>query len=404
MLRISLTALISLPLLIPVTFVAEALFCGNALAESGDLFSPYVGLSVSHDDNLFRFSHPEDASLRLGASGLSDTYRRLDVGLNVDQRISQQRLTANLGLNRTAYNRFTQLDNDGKDLQAKLNWHLYAHVHGNIGVAYVESLTPFSDLRVSTERNLRTQKRSYADSTWRFHPSWQVHGSVGYDALNYVIASQRAFNRDLSTEVVGIDYLGITKSSVGVQAAHSSATYVSSINNYSQNEFKGKIDWSATGKSRLQFLGGWVERKHDFAPERDFSGTNVRIVATHDLTGKVALTAKVYREIGSIDDLINSYSLNNGINLEATWETSAKIRLAAQLLSEHRSYAPNSVLANLVVSDREDTYRRLSLVGKYMPSRKWSVVVTAYRDQQSSNQAFSHYHTAGLSLNTRFDF
>lgn len=404
MLRIPSPALIPLPLLAPLTMAVFALFCGSAMAEPGDVFTPYAGLMVAHDDNLFRFSGPEDALLRVGTSSLSDTYRRLNVGLIIDKQISQQRLTANLGLNRTSYDRFTQLDNDGKDLQVKLNWHLGTHVEGNIGSTYVESLTPFSDLRATTERNVRTQKRMFADGAWRFHPSWQVRGSVDRDQLNYALASQRGFDRDLNTEVVGIDYLSPTKSSIGIQAGHSSAMYVSSINNYSQNELKGKIDWYATGKSRLQFLGGYVERKHDGAPERDYSGTNARLVATHALTGQVGLTANVYREIGSIDDLINSYSLNNGVSLEAAWEISAKSRLVAQLLNERRSFAPNSVQVAQGGADREDTYRRASLIGNYLATRKWSIMMIAYRDQQSSNQTFGNYRASGLSLNTRYDF
>jgi exopolysaccharide biosynthesis operon protein EpsL len=401
---VSSPALIPLPLLAPLTLVICGLFSGGAMAEPGDVFTPYAGVMVSHDDNLFRLSGPEDAQLRLGTSNLSDTYRRLNLGLNIDKQISQQRLTVNLGLNRTAYNRFSQLDSDGKDLQVNLNWHLGTHVQGNLGATYIEALTPFSNFRATTERNLRTQKRTFADGAWRFHPSWQVRGSVAYDQLNYALSTQRGFNRELNTEVFGIDYLSATKSSVGVQAGHSSATYVSFLNNYSQNEFKGKIDWYATGKSRLQFLGGWVERKHDLAPERDYSGTNARVVATHQLTGQVGLTANLYREIGSLDDLINSYSLNNGVSLEAAWEISSKTRLAAQLLNERRSFALNPTLANQQTSDRQDTYRRMSLIGNYLPTRKWSIIMIAYRDQQSSNQTFGNYHATGLSLNTRYDF
>ncbi|MDY7576642.1 XrtB/PEP-CTERM-associated polysaccharide biosynthesis outer membrane protein EpsL [Actimicrobium sp. CCI2.3] len=406
--RLSSPALIPLPLLAPLSMAVCALFCGSAMAapesEPVDVFTPYVGVMVSHDDNLFRFSNPDDAFRRSGNSSLSDTYRRLNVGLNIDKQISQQRLTVNLDLNRTAYNRFSFLDNDGKNLQTNLNWHLGKHVEGNLGASYVESLTPFSDLRTTTERNLRTQKRTFADGAWRFHPSWQVRGGVTYDQLNYALASQRSFNRDLTTEVVGIDYLSPTNSTVGVQAGHSSATYESPLNNYSQNEFKGKIDWYATGKSRLQFLGGWVERKHELTPTRDYSGTNARVVATNQLTGQVGLTANLYREIGTIDDLTTSYSLNNGVSLEAAWEISAKTKLAAQLLNERRSYAANSVLANVLVSDREDTYRRMSLTGNYMPTRKWTIMMIAYRDQQSSNQSTGNYHATGLSLNTRYDF
>ncbi|WP_344762871.1 XrtB/PEP-CTERM-associated polysaccharide biosynthesis outer membrane protein EpsL [Actimicrobium antarcticum] len=403
--------LLSRPLLAPLAIAISTMFCGSALAEPGDVFVPYVSVMASHDDNLYRLGSEEEGQRRLGTTNLSDTSRRLGVGLDIDKMISQQRLIASLNMSRTTYDRFSNLNNDGKNASVKLNWHLGSKVEGNVGTSYVEALTPFSDFR-TTERNIRSQKRVFADAAWRFHPSWRISTSASRDQLSYDLSSQRANDRNLNSEIIGIDYLSAGNGSIGLQMGHSTGAYrypellgqFQIANDYSQDDFKAKIDWIATGKTRLQFLGGLVQRKHDAFSDRDFSGFNARLVATHQLTGKITLTANVYREIGSVDDTTASYTLNNGVSVVSSWSVSSKIRLDAQIRNEKRAYAGTPILPSIPLSDRADTYRNLSLTANYMPTRKWTIGLNAYRDQQSSNQAIGAYRANGMTLNTRYEF
>jgi predicted chitinase len=63
------------------------------------------------------------------------------------------------------------------------------------------------------------------------------------------------------------------------------------INAYEQNEVKAKVDWQLTGKTWLQFLGGWAKREYDNNPQRDSSEPSARLTAYWKATGKTAFSS-----------------------------------------------------------------------------------------------------------------
>ncbi len=413
MFRLSSPALIPLPLLAPLTMAACALFCGSAMAESGDVFQPYVGLSYAHNDNVYGLSSVEQGRA-FGIDSLADTYRVMSAGINIDKQISQQHLLASFGLSRSTYDRFTQLNNDGKNARVALEWQIGSRFTGNVGTSYAEALSPDRGF-VTQERNLRTQKQVFLDGAWRFHPSWQLRGKMTRDELAYALESQRANDRNVNSEEIGIDYLSANNSSIGIQAGHSTGAYkfpevVGQFNqfrignDYSQNEFKGKIDWVASGKTRLQFLGGWVQRKHAAFTDRDFSGPNARLIANYALTSKIALTANVYREIGSVDDTTASFTLNDGVSLASTWDVTSKIQLSANASTEKRKYDGTPSLPTLQTSTRSDSYRNLSVGANYIPTRKWTISLNAFHTEQSANFQQGNFTSNGVTLSTNFAF
>lgn len=398
-------------ILMPLAFGLCAVYGADAIADAGDVLRPYVGLMVAHDDNLFHLSNSDQAQTFLGSSSLADTYRRLSAGIDIEKQFSQQRLIASLNLSRTRFNHYSQLDNDGKDLSVALNWHLGTHIDGNVGTSYVETLTPFAEFRTQ-ERNLRTQKHIFADAGWRFHPAWRVRGSVSGDRLDYALQSQRASDRDLTAEEIGLDYLAADNGTIGVQVGHSTGAYrfkeligpFAVANDYSQTEVLGKADWLVTGKTRLQFLGGWVERKHDAFSERDYRGVSARATAIVKATGKVTFTGSLWHEIGSVDDLAASYSVNNGISLNTVWDATSKLRMELVGRDEKRDYSGTAALPILQLSTRKSTYRYLSLTGTYVPTRNWQLALTGYHDQQSSNVDVNSYRSNGLMFNSRYQY
>ena len=397
--------------LAPLCVAVAALYHATAQAEQGNVIRPYVGLMVARDDNLFHLNSPAQGQQYLDSSNLADTYRRMSAGVDIDKTVGQQRIVTSLNLNRTLFNQYRQLDNDGKDLTAKLVWRVGTHVDGNVGSSYVETLTPFSEFRTQ-ERNLRTQRHHFIDGGWRFHPSWRARASVSRDRLDYALASQRANDRNLTAEELGLDYLAANSNTVGVQVGHSTGAYrfaeligpVAVANDYSQNELKAKLDWLVTGKTRVQFLGGWVERKHQAFTARDYRGFNARLVTSLPVTAKVAFTGNLWHEIGSVDDLTASYSVNNGASVDTTWSATSKIQVALSARAERRAFSGTAALPILQLSTRQSNYRYLSLGATYLPTRNWQLALTGYRDQESSNVGALSYHANGLVLNSRYEF
>lgn len=386
-----------LPLLLNSGLVA---YSTPALADEGDVLRPYVGFSMTHDDNILGIS---DAAIAAGTPKLSDTARRLEVGLLVDKTISQQRLTANINFDRTSFNRFENLDYNGRDILANWNWHVGSQFDGNLGVTHTRALTSVQESLGITGLpsrlpNVRTQDRQYLDGGWRFHPSWRVRGGISRYELDYDQPGFQTSNRTINDGEVGIDYLARSGSSVGLQVRHAEGDFpFSPNNNYGQDEFKAKVDWKLTGKTDLQFLAGWVNRDHDTAPAQDFSGFNGRMNAVWRATNKITVNAGVWREIGALDDLTTAFSLNNGVSIGAGWEMDAKLRLDAYYQHEKRDYTA----ANLA---RKDNLNYGSVMLTYFPIRNLRIQTSIYQTVQNSDPATLSYRNKGVSLGTRYEF
>ncbi len=395
----------------PILFATAVLCSGHVQAEQGDVIRPYIGFLVAHDDNLFHLNSPEQGQQTIGSTSLADTYRRMSAGVDIDKMVSQQRVVASLNLSRTQFNHYRQLDSDGKDLSAKLLWHVGPHIDGTVGTSYVESLTPFTEFRTQ-ERNLRTQRHDFVDAGWRFHPSGRVRASVSRDRLDYALDSQRANDRNLTAEELGLDYLAADANIVGIQLGHSTGAYrfteligpVAVANDYSQSEIKGKVDWIFSGKTRVQFLGGWVERKHQAFTERDYRGFNGRLIGTLQVTSKTGLVGNLWHEIGAVDDLTASYSVNNGVSLDANYSATAKIQVTSSWRLEQRRFSGTAALPILQLSVRRSNYRYVSLGATYLPTRNWQIAAVGYHDQDASNIDALSYHANGVTMNARYEF
>lgn len=368
-----------------------------------DKFQPYIGYSILHDSNLLR--SPNDGVV------LPDTYHRAEAGLLFEGLLSQQKLIANLNFNRTHFNRYDQLDNDGKDLLAQWNWHVGPHLEGNVGRSYIQSLSQFVEFH-DLQRNVRTQQRKFFDASWRYHPEWRLRGGASRSTVNYNLSSQQSLNRTEDTEEFGIDYLAPSNSTIGLQLRHirgefpypQDLVYALVDNSYNQDEVKAKIKWMLSGKSQLEFLGGWVKRKHDFFSQRDVSAFNARLVSNWVPSAKVGINVSAWQETGAVEDLTASYTLNQGASFGSTWDMSSKTRLEWQLRKESRDYRGEPTFDWMMPTERKDTYRTASLTWIYVPFQHLKTALMIQREERSSNISYYNYRANSAMFNARYEF
>lgn len=373
-------------------------------------FHPFVGVTYSYDSNVFGLPS-EDVGRAFGLSGLSDTSRTVQAGLAIDKLFGRQKVTGSLALNRVNYNEFSQLDTNGRDLRGNWGWQLGNHLQGNLGSTYVYSLAPFTDFNQPV-KNVRTQKRYYADGTWRFHPSWQTRVGLSRFDSHYDLPSQRTGNRTEDISEFGIDYLASSNSTVGLQARRiqghiPSFQIVGPIairSDYTQDELKAKIDWRFTGKTRLQFLGGQVQRKHDILPVRDFSGYNLRIVMDYLYSGKLSISTAVWRETGIIDDLSNAYSINKGISISPRWAVTDKVTVQPELRYESRDFTQSLAFFSNVGDALDDSLKSASLTITYAPAHRWLLQSSLFYYAKDSNNAAREFSRKGASLTAQYQY
>lgn len=366
--------------------LVAATVCTPVIAGDGDAIHPFVGLGYAYEDNLLRLpdEHP-------GLDGQrSDWMRQAIAGVLFDREYSRQHIFVQAKVTKVGFDHFDQLDYDGKDLQARWNWQLGNRFEGVLGANYEQTLAPYTDFR-SNERNLREHRRQYFDGAWRFHPSWRARTAASHDKYEYELLAQRFNNRTENAYEAGVDYLPRSGSTVGLVARKVKGKYdnrrilggLSLDESFEQDELKARVNWIASGSTTVQVLAGHAKRKYKSRSERDASGFNGRITATHQPRGKMRYTAAAWREFSAVESNIVSYSLNRGASVGATWDATAKIRVDANASYEKRAY--NARVSQGAAQDLDDSLKQASLSATWSPRRTVAVTAQVARQERSGS-------------------
>lgn len=377
-----------------------------ALAAPEQVVRPYVGYALTHEDNLLGV----DEGVNGAAPAPSSSSRQASAGVLIDKTASQQVLSAALNFTRIRYDNLPELDHDAKDLRGNWNWRVGKELDGNLGASYVKALAPFVGFH-SRARNVRSERRQFADGGWLLHPSWRVRAGVSRYALEHELAEQQGGDRVESTGELGLDYVARSGSTAGAQLRHTNGDYPNRQptgallvdNSYRQDELKLKVNWLVTRMTQLQFLGGPVRRKHGDYPERDYSGVNTRLNANWQATSKLGVSLGAWREIGALDDISASYTLNQGASLGALWNLSDKVRVDGQLRHETSDFSGTAVLAPTLF-ERKDRVRSAVLKLNYLATRHMRLGVQAYRNQRRSSLPGNSYPGSGVHLSLKYEF
>ncbi|WP_332854351.1 XrtB/PEP-CTERM-associated polysaccharide biosynthesis outer membrane protein EpsL [Duganella sp. S19_KUP01_CR8] len=386
--------------------IAIATVCGGAQAALSDTIHPFVSAFYSYDDNLLRLPDGVDAPL-----GRSDSLTQLQAGLSLERPIGRQMLRGEAKMSRVSFSHYDQLNYNGKDLSGEWQWAALRDLSGHVGGSYGQTLTPFTDYH-SSERNLRTSRRVYADGNWRFMASWQLHAGFNRYKYNYDLSSQRFSDRIEDVTDAGIDYLASSGSRIGVLARHSKGQYpnkfvfggVALDNGYQQDELKANIYWVLSGVTQVQVLAGWARREHVQFVSRDSSGANGRVTGFWTPTGKLKFTLAGWREYSAVESSLVNNSLNRGASLDGTWQATAKLAANAQLRRETRDFRQDNAAA--LSSDASDSGKRSSLGWTYKPQENIQFSLSLYKETRTGSLLVGtgSYKSTGASLGATGQF
>lgn len=386
-----------------VMLLSGLVFGTPAYASLSDTIHPFVGVGYSYDSNLFRTQDGGRDSIE------SDRIRQAFAGVGVERTFGRQRFTGSARLSKVSFDRFSELNYDAKDLSGTLFWQLGNHLDGTLGGTYSSSLTSFADYQGS-QRNLRVQRGQFFDGGWRFHPSWRVRGRLSTDKYEYDMPSQRYLDREDKANEAGLDYLGVTGSTVGLQVRRVKGNYPNPLSfgtvvfdqGYVQDEVKLKVFWKFSEVNQLLFLGGRVRRTHHQQLLRDSSGSNGRLTDTLYVTPTVSVVSSVWREYAAFEGSSASYSLNKGISAEAKWVATSKIQATAQVRYVERNFAG---FATAQVSLPEDKTHVVAFGLDYRPRQNIVLATSINRDQRKSSSSLSRaYKSNGASFNATIEF
>ena len=354
------------PLALCLVFAAAPAGAGPA-----DALHVIGTLAYGHDDNLLRV--PDGSPGYDNTRG--DAWWTREAGLVFDKTWSRQHLSFLGKLSKTDFDHFSQLDYDGKDVQANWFWQLGNRLDGKIGATYQQVLAPYTDF-ASSERNLRTFRSRFAEASWRFHPAWRLRAGVQRDRYAYELLSQRYNDRTENTSEIELGYLARSDSTVGLVARRVRGRYpyprpvgpFSVNDNFTQDELKLHVLWKASGATELDALVGHTRRKQPSFGAGTTSGVAGKIKASWQPRGKMRYNAAVWRDFAPLESTVVSYTLNKGASLGAQWDATARIRVNLDAVAERRNYNARTGIVVTGGSDGlRDSIRTASLRATWSP-------------------------------------
>ncbi|WP_139260643.1 XrtB/PEP-CTERM-associated polysaccharide biosynthesis outer membrane protein EpsL [Duganella sacchari] len=384
--------------------------CGCALslpasAALSDTLHPFLGVSYSTDNNLFRL--PDDVSP--GPEGRSDTMRQMMFGVQLDRPIGRQRIEANVKLSKVHFSKYDQLDYSGEDADATLHWRLGDELNGTVGGRYSQTLAPFNDFH-SAERNLRVQRNGFADVAWRVFPRWQLRSRYWQDEYRFDLSSQKYLDRTERNGEAGVDYLSPTGSTIGVLARRQRGEYPQGITgffsneNYTQDAYKVKVLWLVSVQSRVEFEGGHVSRRHTDSSNRDASGANGRLTATWSPLASLTFIGAGWREFSPYEGGLSAYSLDRGASLRGSWSPLDRVRFDAQVQTLRRGF-DEPKLGNIALPPFSDNSHTASLGVNYTFRDNIAAGASLTRDTRSIDRRFgTSYSSRGASVYLNLQF
>lgn len=301
--------------------------------------TPYAEYGVSADDNLFRLDDRDTAGAGNRRHGRSDTIRRAALGVLVDWPVSRQTVHVAASASDYDYQRFDQLDHGENQVDTALDYQLGHTVGGTARYENARRLEDFSN-RDSTDPDFVRRQRIEIDNRVEITPDWRLRTRVGHLRLDHSLNSEQRFDRREDDVLVAIEYAGSADSVAGLGVEHVDGKFPGRTEDdlfarsFDQNEVFASFNWDYSGQSSLDARLGYTRRDNSGGGDRDFSEPTGRLQYRRALTGKTTLSAQLWRDIYSVDDIDANYLRETALQLGLEWDYSPK--LGGNLSFAHR--------------------------------------------------------------------
>ncbi len=397
-----------------LTAVAAGLLAlsSNASALLDDKLQVFASETVTRDDNIFRLSD-SDPRLIAGTTERSDTYKTTTVGFSADVPVSRQRFQAGLSWNKNTYNRFSDLDNTGRNGMARWLWQVGNNWSGQLGYNESAALTSFSDFLVGVPIVDRlTVKRGYFDAGYMVTPSWQVQLGLADETRRNSETLRQVNDVDLQDRGVTVNYIAPDANKIGINVQQQDGSFpnrepVAGLfvdNRYVQRSVGVVTDWTITGKSHLAARIDRVNRDYDEFSQRNFEGTTYRALYDWKATGKFTLSALAHREISTNEASQTSFVLVRGVALRPSLEVTDKIKVAAIADYSVREYLGDAGFVLGTLRGETDRVHTYGATVSYQVLRTLSLLFSGQHQTRSSNVPLGDYKDNVYSITARLAF
>ena len=380
---------------LPVLLLAQ-----TGYADDKDTFNVIAGVSRQHDNNLFRTDSSESSD------NITSTY----AGIRLDKPYSMQRFKFEYKLTANRYQNNDFLDFNAKDYKAAWLWALTPYLTGTLSADRKQQLNDFRDFNNSTVQSIRTIENQHFEADFSPHGNWHLLGGV----TRIDVTNSQAFNEEsdfsMNSVDAGLKYVFRSGNAITLMGHDRNGTYQKRKLNpdllfdtgFDETEAEAKLDWSITGKSKINMRLAHVKREHDNFSQRDYSGTVGRVGYTWTPTGKIQVLVAASRDLSSYQTSSSSYYRNDVLAISPMYSISAKLMAKANASISERTFLGDGTIVSS--TDRVDRYKNASIGLSWTPYRSVTLGADVSRSTRNSNIVNRDFTdtTVGLSADLLF--
>jgi hypothetical protein len=277
------------------------LMVGTTAWAEANPYSLGASLTLGSDNNLFRAP---------AADAVSDRYLTASVFAGVDQRISRQRIEANVALHSSHYRERGDLDNTGHGLRLGWSGATAGEISWNLSYGEQRSLASYIGvvdpaLRVA---NMETNRQALASVQVGLRAQWLANVTLTHRTIDYSAASYAAEEVRLDAIGLGVKWNPLGPLSVSVGPRHTRGRYPQGravaagdfeATGFERDDIDLGVTWVATGASTITARLSATRQQDDELSERDFNGATGQLGWQWAATGKTRVNTTLSRDTGS---------------------------------------------------------------------------------------------------------
>jgi len=367
---------------------------------AGDRFSPYVGLSVVKDDNLYRL----DSDVNVSSFSKEDTIYQVKAGVALDWMLSRQQVLANVSVTENQFENNSNLNYTGQDFNLKWNWLFGSDLTGQLGWSQKQALNDFSSTGTQ-DSSKKNQETFNFLAKWRYAPDWEVGVKLSDYDLSYELRTLQRSDRKSVKKALFWNYITRTGNRVGITWQREGGEYpgreltaLSVIDpKYQQDSLLLNVVWQVTVKSKLSADVGWNARTHPTLVARDYDGFNAKVAYTWFPTAKTIVDVNLFRQLVSSNYVDATFSEDTGYALNGVWRMSEKVSFNGMFKHETRDYVGQ-------VNGFKERYDTMIAGVTYQPYSMLDVSLRLNQSLRDSTQRLRNYQSQSITLGVNVKF
>lgn len=387
----------------PLVSIASVLMAPAVMAQStstpatNDTFQFRAAAGVERDNNVLR-QNP----------AVSDTIGTLSVGLKADKRYGLQRFRADIEASRYKYQDNSSLDYSTLNYNAAWDWSFTPALHGVVSADRRQYRETSTDTLTGINRvGRRTERTERAEGIYELGAAWRALAGVSHSLAKSTEPRSWDASPEIRSAYLGAGYEMGSGTSITGRYRRGDGEYTdlsagAATGDFKENEVDVVLKWPVTAKTAVEAKLGRLERNHDGAPQRDFSGAVASAQVSWEITGKTRLLAGVSRDLAATGLATGGHVRNDRFYVAPVWKPTA--HTAVNLKYERTARDWRGVPIGSADLGRHEVVQSWLAGFEWEPRPAFALGTSIRTERLKSNIAFSGYRATVFGVTGKVFF